>query len=255
MARNSWLESVYNLADYYYWEPEHLGKMTRPDCKGKVCMEKIFRSIRSTEVPLNKCFNIMMRVLPDRIIAAVLEQASFTKPIDLNSVCSYVDFMEEIGNVDDFIQPDTVLESIQTRIYIELKLNANIEMKQITKYLYFHEEWNRRQNQNKDMVLLILTSKGLKASFNSKERELVFAEDGLKEIESLGSYLNGYDTAQHGIGNGVDFSHLDEQVFKLRSTVNLARMTWLDLADQLEKHASGDLEKLIQDFVADIRAR
>lgn len=255
MSRNSWLESVYDMADYYFWEPGHLYKMAIPGCTGKEFVDKVNRSVRRNEVPLNHCFNILMRVLPDSVNAAVLEQAHATKPIELHGECCFVNFMEEIGNVEDFIQPDAVLESSQSRVYVELKLGAKIDLKQITKYLYFHEEWNRRLGLNKEMILLILTSKGLRSSFKSTDRDKIFTDSGTNEIHSLGKFIQTYDTTQHGNGNGVDFNHLDEAVNALRGNVNLAHMTWLELADHLENRASGDLEKLIRDFVEDIRAR
>jgi len=254
MGKSSWLESIYGLTEFYFWEPQHIFKQAKPGCNGIEYFNKASEKAHRLEVPLNICFNVLMRLLPGSLVASMCESAESSIPISLDGACSYIHYWDQIGNVFDYIQPDLVLESMSTRVYVELKVDAVTNMKQIVQYMYFHEEWIRRLDSDKQMVLLLISPLSLGSVFSPAQRESIFNGKAVS-LENLQKHLIEFDTSQYGIGGGVDFSYLDSNVKELTNAMTIAHMTWNQVADHLEANSNEYLTNLIGDFVADIRRR
>jgi hypothetical protein len=137
----AWPELVYRFIEFYKWEPQHLGR-------GKSVRE-FQEGVRRKEVPLNFMFLLLLRWLPPDVTQKLLEQFA------LEGCSGTGHFRLAHPHFPSYIQPDVYLESERARVFIELKLNAKIDVEQVQKYLLLHSELEVQLSGKKPFLFVL----------------------------------------------------------------------------------------------------
>ncbi len=148
---NEWTSEYYDAIEFYYWEPQRLGKTKNSRYKNK---NDVLAHLQNIEVPLNHILNFFFRLVP----------ANFTKSF-VNTTCN-VNITEtlslmgrnEITEFCRLVQPDLLFSSRNTDFSIELKINAQSSKEQVYKYALLH--WlEQQQSKNKKQSFLLYIGK------------------------------------------------------------------------------------------------
>lgn len=234
---DGWPELTYRYIEHYYWEPDHLLHVTNKvriaqlKAEGKRPIDQVYEGLRTQEVPLNYLLNVLLRIAPSSVRHNCLEPFGviLSDPglatLALKTPCDH-----------DFVQPDVHLESETSRVFIEVKTKAELELKQIKKYVRLHTKLDEIGGAKRAYVLFlvkpdVLTLSDIRQSFTHAR-----AGEGLATL--LGPEAGG-----------ITFGSTTWAAF--------ARM----LAEEMERRCSEPSEAaemlavLIGDFLADLQTR
>ncbi len=173
--QNYWTEQLYFFAEHFYWEPQHINKVTPPGEGGREKFDQACKRIRKQEVPLNVMFNILMRLLPVRIKVEILNAFLAPQIVDFGQAIEYVSIYDRLAGLY-FVQPDVVLESTNSSICIEIKVEASLSLKQVHKYLLLLARWQVESKTTRKPYLFFLLKKELDAQWEPSERNLIFTQ-------------------------------------------------------------------------------
>jgi hypothetical protein len=242
---DGWPEITYGYVMHYYWEPQHLLRTVK-SLADAVARHKdpwtvVDAAMRSQEVPLNYLFNVLLRLGPTSMRSACLARFGVAPDPALASLSLRRpgEFKLDGGTK---VQPDVHLESESARIFIELKLGAKLNVKQIDKYVRLHRILDEAQGVAKRGWILLLVKNDpvwLYASANEATR----LTDLPTPVTDLPEQLSG-------------MANLTTNNVKFGAT------TWNDLAIGLQEYLLGRgnestdaqemLETLIGDFLHDL---
>ncbi|MGQ0601275.1 MAG: hypothetical protein ACT4QE_06205 [Anaerolineales bacterium] len=261
--QNSWVEQLYQHAEYYYWVPNALGKQSIPGQRGYAKLEKIRRKMRSTEVPLNTVFNVLLRLLPDRLLSNLLVRFTADNGMDLGKNFELVDTSSWEIDLGNFVQPDVTLESDAARVFIELKVEDHFSIQQAQKYIFLHALWVIASGKQKQPCLLFLSPKSLHSQWQPSERSMAFAAE--RNAADLLKFLKSTDLPTT-LGNKPSTVYLHEHASRILDTLILGSATWRTVGhclygemQNLTGNALSDshetVAKLIQDFLVELKSR
>lgn len=259
--QNYWTEQLYYFAEYLYWEPQHINKKTPPGEGGPEKFNQTRKKIRKQEVTLNTLFNILMRLLPMRIKIEILNSFLSPQIVDFGQTIEYISIYDRVSNLY-FIQPDMVLESTNSNICIEIKIDAHLSLNQTYKYLFLLGRWQAESGISRKPYLFFLTKKGLVAQWKTGERNLIFTQGD--NILDLQRYLKQNDLPER-LGDG-SVVNLHAQARNIIETVQLGWANWHKIGEVLnkEKQHLGQLpdsdgkeilNNLIGDFLDELNRR
>ncbi len=241
MSKLTWINQIYDYVEFYYWEPQHLGKKTPKGKGGKKSLEKFRTSLRKQEVPLNNSFNILFHLLPQELKQKLL--SSFKK---LNYKHSEIVINKLTEKTNGVLQPDVTILTENYKGFIELKVDASLSSNQIYKYILGHVKWE----ESKKPFLFLLIKKDLVKQWNSKERKYIF------DINSLLKYLQTSFNMPKKLGK-EDITCYHKEMGKVIDNLEIAVFKWSELYSFLEKevknYESNETVKiLIEDFMNDL---
>lgn len=133
----TWPELTYRYVEFYFWEPQHIRRKPKLDANGKPTTKPspapLRRHLRHDEVPLNYLLNVLLRLAPASVRAGCLSAFKLAPEASLAGL--------RLKNPGDygFVQPDVHLESKDARVFIELKIEASLTLKQVEKYVRLHK--------------------------------------------------------------------------------------------------------------------
>ena len=149
----SWLETYYTALEFFYWEPQHLGRKKIPDAKLD-SLDKVAKRLRELEVTLTHNLDQFLRLAPNGLRNELFESVfgrSFLRPFHMHG--RHVD--------DDFdllaaMQPDFLFESDSDVVSIEMKIHAKSSVSQVLKYalLGLAVEMMRQAPRQHSLVML-----------------------------------------------------------------------------------------------------
>ncbi len=259
--QNYWTEQLYYFAEHLYWEPQHINKKTPPGEGGPEKFKQTREKIRKQEVPLNILFNILIRLLPLRIKAEILNSFLSPQTVDFGQPIEYISIYDRLAGLY-FIQPDMVLESTNSNICIEIKVDAHLSLNQVYKYLFLLGRWQAELEISRRPYLFLLTKKGLDAQWKSSERNLIFTQGD--KILDLQRYLRLNDLPERlGDSSVID---LQPQARNIIEKVQLGWANWHKIGEVLNKEkmrleqlpiSDGKeiLDNLIGDFLDELNRR
>lgn len=163
-SNDGWPEITYRYVTHYFWEPQHLLRTASSITAGQVSGQKtediVYRKLRTQEVPLNYLVNILLRIAPSALRCSILEL--FGTDMNDQGLASLV---LKTPREWKFIQPDVHLESDTSRVFIELKIDAQLTLSQLNKYVLLHQTLNEQAGTKRSYVLLLV-----------KQRRIVLAD-------------------------------------------------------------------------------
>jgi len=254
--KNSWVEQLYQYVEYYYWAPNDLNKQSIPGKTGFAELEEVRQKMRRNEVPLNAIFNISLRLLPSRITNRLL--ACFV----VDSSTNFGDGFELVSiegwgkDLANFTQPDVVLESDTTRVFIELKVNAPFSQGQVHKYVFLHALWNMTAQKHKKPYLFFLSPRELYHQWGMPEREVIFREG--TSANDLLNYMRAIPLPIK-LGNKESTTSLHEEASRVFETLELGSATWHSVGaclqselERFNKENRGEDKEVIAKLIGDL---
>jgi len=149
MIGNEWTSEYYDIMEFYYWEPQHLGKIKNP--KSRYNNEKkALQHIQNMEVSLNHMFNIFFRLAPSSFVNQIITNC-FGKNIQESFT---LQSRYDILKFSSLVQPDLLFSSETTNFSIEMKIGAKSSLSQVYKYALLH--WLEQQHSNTQKKSLLL---------------------------------------------------------------------------------------------------
>lgn len=132
----TWNQEYYDALNFYYWEPQHLGKIKNPKSRYNN-VEDVLAHLRKMEVSLNHQFNLFFQLLPNEVLNQFFGFVINNLEFDQFNYQSLKDI--DKMNLNDATQPDMFFKGNKNLLGVELKLGAKTSMDQVMKYaLLFH---------------------------------------------------------------------------------------------------------------------
>ena len=127
----TWLQSYYEALQFFYWEPQHLGRKKYATAEFNTA-EKVARHLGKMEVTLNHNLSQFFLLAPNRLrldLFSRLFGQSFENGFVLHG--RGVDTTFELANST---QPDLMFTSDEALVSIEMKIGAKSSVTQVLKY-------------------------------------------------------------------------------------------------------------------------
>jgi len=231
---DGWPELTYRYIEHYAWEPQHLrltpGAVAR--ALGKAPIEIVYERLRRQEVPLNYLLNVLLRLVPSAIRRECLKPFGIDQSdpglasLTLRTPWDHKD-----------IQPDVHLESPTARIFIEVKVDARLTLKQIKKYVALHANLDKKGSVTKQHYVLFLVKTGKLIITDIKQS---------CDHESASSVIPALLEAKD---NGITFGSTSWSKFGQTLQGELERRS------KQQDETTEMLATLIGDFLTDLKAR
>lgn len=150
----TWTKYYYDILDFYYWEPQHLGKIKNPNRKYRT-YDDIFNHLNKIEVSLNHQLALFFNIVPESISNGILKKMTNGKVKD-----RYIYESEKtskiIEKLNDFTQPDFLFEGKHSLLAIEVKLDSWSSLDQLMKYLLLYVLLKKKLKHVKRFSLVYL---------------------------------------------------------------------------------------------------
>lgn len=185
-----WNEIYEDIVDFYFWEPQHLGKIKNPKTKHKT-YEGVMENISKMEVSLNHQMELFFTLAPKKFLSDFFSLAFATNLSD--DFVYYPDsFGEYIEKLGDYTQPDFVFEGKKNIIAVETKIDAKSSLDQYLKYQYLGLNYQRETGTKKKFWLLYIGKKSVnllwKEGFTSfSEVKEAFRDMEFPEVSKKGN--------------------------------------------------------------------
>jgi hypothetical protein len=208
--------------NFYYWEPQHLGKIKDPKSKIQN-IDSALSHIAKMEVSLNHQFNLFFQLLPSDLVNNIF------KKIDhryiSNNRLSYQS-VEDIGvlNLNDSTQPDVFFKSKTDLVAVEFKLGTKSSIEQLLKYATLFAFTELHQENNFNYYLIYVGRDKFSSLFKEKFQDIDLVQPHL-DIAHLP------DTTKKGNINLVPHK---KKIIKIGKAVNLSFVNYQDLYDIFE---------------------
>ena len=130
--KGGWTESYYDALEFFYYEPNHIGKIKYIDSKINT-VEKMRDKLSKMEVVLNHHFDFFLRIAPDSFRNNWFSKL-FSKPF-----CGKYKLHDRTVGMNfwggkNVTQPDIFFEYKQELVSIEMKINEKSSIEQFIKY-------------------------------------------------------------------------------------------------------------------------
>ena len=180
----TWVDNYYESLEFFYWEPQHLGKKKSPDSKIDT-LEKSQNRLRNMEVTLNQNLHQFFLLAPDSFRNELFSQL-FRKNFQ-------GDFLLEGRNVDEkfqlnnCVQPDFLFNSETQTVALEMKIGAKSSIDQVLKYALLGLAVELQQKCVKEHFLVFLCKGNFADQWNEKFESIESLQDALmkKDFEAF----------------------------------------------------------------------
>lgn len=163
MFGDRWTSEYYDVMEFYYWEPQHLGKIKNPKSRYNN-QYKSLEHIRNMEVSLNHMFNVFFRLAPSNFVNSLVNVTCDTKVKDKF-------LMQGRYNVREFsqlVQPDLLFTSSSANFSIEMKIEAKSSIEQVYKYALLNWLEQQHSGVNRKSILLYIGKGNFKNLWSEK---------------------------------------------------------------------------------------
>lgn len=233
----TWNKEYYDILNFYYWEPQHLGKKNHPESSVKTLADSE-KKLRNMEVTLNHIFNIFIRLCPKVILGEIL--GKITGDFGLENVVyqSRDDVHNTYGK--NVTQADMMLLDDSNVVAVEMKIGAKTSLDQLVKYaMLFHFE-KEHSHKNKKHHLIYLTKSKFPKIFEEK----------INDIEDLTSRFDTSLIPDKTKSGSVELHKNKEEIVDILKNMNLYFITYTDFYNILNVIRDGiDIENKYSDML------
>lgn len=127
----NWLQSYYEALQFFYWEPQHLGRKKHTNAEFNTA-DKVIAHLGKIEVTLNHNLTQFFLLAPNRL-RQDLFRSLFDRPFDSDFVLHGRGVDATFGLVNS-TQPDLMFTSDDALVSIEMKIGAKSSVNQVLKY-------------------------------------------------------------------------------------------------------------------------
>jgi hypothetical protein len=127
----NWLDSYYEALEFFYWEPQHIGRKKHVSAEFDT-LDKVTRHLRRMEVTLNHNINQFFLLAPTALRNELFRELfarTFDRPFVMRG--RGVDAEFELVNS---MQPDFLFASDTELVALEMKVRAKSSVSQVLKY-------------------------------------------------------------------------------------------------------------------------
>lgn len=210
-----WTKYYYDILDFYFWEPQHLGKEKNPDSK-YLSYSDIFNHLGKMEVSLNHQLALFFNIIPESILNTLLN--TITKQAEKEKYTYDSDKTRKIiEGLNDFTQPDFIFEGTKSLLALEVKLDSTSSMDQLMKYLLLFVLLKKKMKNIKKYNLVFLAKNEFRNVWND---ELKDTDEILKEFET-------YEIPDFTAKGGIDIRPFKKEIrdVVLHATISFVNFT------------------------------
>lgn len=247
---STWNDEYYEIIDFYFWEPQHIGRRKNEKSKYKNTAD-VKKHILKMEVSLNHQINLFFRLVPSDFISKLVKNY-FNKPVSDNYIFHGQNEWEKYIPAEE-TQPDLILSGKKSNIAIELKISAKSNMEQLAKYLLLHQLNKMNSEEEKKLYLLYISPFSFDSlwveKFKSKNELVTQFKSSefskLKEKTKKNINSSTWNNALSLIDNVeievVTYNHLYEFLIQYRNSLDMTQK-YSDIANSLFLGIINELE-------------
>lgn len=163
MHGKDWTSEYYDVMEFYFWEPQHLGKSKNSN--SQYTNEKdVLDHIQNMEVSLNHMFNVFFRLIPTKFVNLVISNFC-----DLNMNDTFtLQGTHDVSKFSGLVQPDLLFNSNKSNFSIEMKIGSKSSLEQVYKYALLHWLEQKHSNTKKKSILLYIGKGDFKSLWTKK---------------------------------------------------------------------------------------
>lgn len=256
---NAWPELMYNAMEFLFWEPQYVeGTRKAAKAAGKSSIVAFQKEVRKIEDPLNRLLNLFLRLAPSPMIRSCL--AVF----DVDITSEGLEGLQLRNRPDaGFTQPDIEMESERARVFIEVKVSKqrNLKREQVQKYVLLHAHRDMSTGRRKP-YLFFLSGRGFAKQWSPAGESSSIAAMGVTP------FLNSQVTPDQFTKKLEKYRAQTEMMAAYRNVqeeVTYGTATWQEFGDVLEKEMKkridigGELGEIVENltggFLSDLQNR
>ncbi len=126
-----WIDSYYEALEFFYWEPQHIGRKKHADGRLRT-VDQVQRHLRRMETTLNQLLSQFFLLAPTSLRNRLFERLfdeEFRRPF-----VSLGRDVDELFSLQKATQPDLLFVSDREVVAIEMKIGAKCSVEQVLKY-------------------------------------------------------------------------------------------------------------------------
>ena len=178
---NNWTDLFYEAVEFFYWEPQHLGRRSYP---GSMTIGKVRTHLRKMEVTFNQNLAQFMVLAPEEAVNAMFGRAmgrQFTDKFVMDS--RDVDRKYNLRNI---VQPDLLFNSAKTTIALELKIGAKSDLRQVMRYALLGVAVEMHERREKEHHLIFMGVGNFSKLWKAKYASIDDLKKALREADDRG---------------------------------------------------------------------
>jgi hypothetical protein len=242
-----WNEELYELIEFLFWEPQHIGKKKKINSKYENWND-VIAHLEKIEVLLNHHFSLFFNLISYKQKQSILSnllKISLDDDFEISSMRTRN--LETI--IDNFTQPDLLFEGRENVVYVEMKIGAKSNCAQLLKYLILHILYEEKTKTSKNPYLLFIGVGNLQNFFTEK----------IETIEALKVLLYEYEIPPRKRINNIDIREYRVRALRLLETIDIAFVNYDDLGQvlckELDKTKNETEQKLFGGLLAELKKR
>ncbi len=182
----SWIDSYYEALEFFYWEPQHIGRKKHASARLDT-PEKVKRHLRRIEVTLNQNLEQFFLLAPSSLRNALFEEL-FARPFEY-AFALHGRSVDSEFDLEKAMQPDLLFASDADVVSLEMKVGARCSVTQVLKYALLGVAVESHTGRQRSHSLLLLG----KGDFSGLWQERFASVAELRQAiqTDVGSFLNG----------------------------------------------------------------
>lgn len=245
--KSTWNQEYYETLEFYYWEPQHLGKLKHPNTK-YTSLQSALEHIKRMEVSLNHQFNTFFSLLPDSETNALFSHI-FQRPFDEKFCFNSKDTRDFVESFKSATQPDLFFPSPTELVCIEMKVGAQSDFDQLMKYLLLSLIEGEKSGVTKQFSLLYMGVGDFTTLF--KER--------CTDIDDLRAQFLTYEIGERTKNKSIDLSSYREKIYQLSQEIDIAYMSYAEfhkyLVELSQETSNEALRNIYTGLIAELELR
>lgn len=246
----TWNREYYDIMSFYYWEPQHLGKIKNSKSKIQSLNDALVR-IANMEVSLNHQFNLFFQLIPNRILRLIISQISPTYQSAEHLTYQSNESINNL-NLNDATQPDIFFIGDQALVGIEFKVTVKTSIEQLLKYAMLFYFSQRRSGRNKACHLIYVGCGEMDSLFSEPTIDFDSVKEALNEnllpdrtkkggVNLVDHKSNIVNLAKNMAINFINYQQLYQLFIHVKDEVDLSN----PYAESVVKLFDGITEELI----------
>lgn len=242
-----WNEELYEFLEFFYWEPQHIGRAKSDKSKYKDWSE-VVDHLERMEVVLNHHFGLFFNLISNEQKRSILS-ALLKTLINDNLAISSANTREFESSINNFTQPDLLFKGRNSTVYVEMKVGAKSNCEQLFKYLVLHLLHEEMSGVKTEPYLLFLGTGDLTKFFQEK----------VSTIEELKQCFQAYEIPAQSKKGGITLADYQDRVLELLERIHITYANYQDVAVVLEtersKVTTETEQKLFDGMLAELKKR
>lgn len=176
----TWVDSYYEGLEFFYWEPQHLGRKKHADAEFDTA-PKVRKHLRKMEVTLNQNLHQFFLLAPDSLRNELFGRL-FGRTLR-GRLSLEVRNVDEKFKLQNSTQPDLLFTSEAHTVALEMKVGAKSSLTQVLKYALLGLAVELQHGSEKDHFLGFLGSGGFSDQWKERFDSIEELRQAIAEID------------------------------------------------------------------------